>query len=56
MEPHIVMAVMGALIGATIGQLKGKTITQDLRRYLRGRLQKLLAAFGKHDVSDKTVG
>ena len=54
MEPHIVMAVMGALIGATIGQLKSKTITQDLPRYLRDRLQKLLASFDRSAVSDKT--
>jgi hypothetical protein len=54
MEIEIVFAVMGAMIGATIGQLNGDWITNNFLRYYRDRFQKIIGAFDRSDPGDNS--
>lgn len=54
MEIEIVFAVMGAMIGATIGQLNGDWITNNFLRYYRDRFQKIIGAFDRSDSGDNS--
>jgi hypothetical protein len=54
MESDFVFAVMGAMLGATIGQLNGDWITHNFLRYFRDRFQKNIGAFDRSDPGDNS--
>jgi len=54
MEPDFFFAVMGAMLGATIGQLNGDRITHNLLKYFRDRFQKIIEVFDRSDPGNKS--
>ena len=52
MEVDFVFAILGGIIGATIGQFKGDTITSRLSRYFGKRYQKVFGLFTSSRPTD----
>lgn len=49
MNSDIALAIIGALIGVTIGQLKGDLITNRLSKFFRVKWQKVLRALPQNN-------
>lgn len=53
MKSDIALAIIGALIGVTIGQVKGDIITNYLSRSFREKWQKILRTLPQSDNSSE---
>jgi hypothetical protein len=49
MKSDIALAIIGALIGVTIGQLKGEIMVDRLARFFRERWPKIFRGFPKQN-------
>ncbi|HXG68426.1 MAG TPA: hypothetical protein VNO70_25250 [Blastocatellia bacterium] len=56
MEVHIALAVMGAMLGATLGQIKGEAIADFLFKRIKVRAQSRSRLFRRNNTSDETLG
>lgn len=54
MEPEIVFAVLGAIVGVTIGQMKSEIITDRFSKPLGKRFRKVVEILNRTRSHDKT--
>ena len=54
MESEIVFAVVGAIIGVTIGQINSETIAIRFSKFLRNRFRKAIGILNPSKSHDKT--